>query len=148
MINPMRPVEILLVEDSHADVLITREAFEQAKILNNIHVAEDGVKAIQYLKQEGEYAATPQPDLILLDLNLPRKNGLEVLAEIKADPRLKTIPVAILTTSNAEQDVIESYGLYANCYIVKPVQFENFVAAVKQINNFWFSLVTLPNKAR
>jgi len=144
MLNSIRPVEILLVEDSSADILITREAFEQARILNTMHVAEDGVQAMQFLHKEGEYGASPDPDLILLDLNLPRKNGLEVLAEIKADPKLKTIPVAILTTSSAEQDIIESYGLHANCYIVKPVQFENFVEAIQQINRFWFTIVTLP----
>jgi two-component system response regulator len=142
--NQIRPVEILLVEDNPADILMTREAFEQAKMINTIHVVEDGVQAMSFLRREGKYASFPPPDLILLDLNLPRKNGREVLAEIKADEILNTIPVAVLTTSNAEKDVIESYGLHANCYIVKPVQFENFVQAAQNIQNFWFSVVTLP----
>ena len=145
MTNQVKPVEILLVEDSPADVLMTREAFDQAKMINTIHVVEDGEQAILFLRKAGAYASSPRPDLILLDLNLPRKNGREVLAEIKADESLRTIPVAILTTSNAEKDVIESYGLYANCYIVKPVQFENFVQAVQNIQNFWFGVVTLPS---
>ena len=111
----IRSIEILLVEDNPADVLMTREAFAQAKMINTIHVVDDGAKAIQFLRKEGEYVSAPHPDFILLDLNLPRKNGHEVLAEIKADPLLKAIPVAILTTSNTEKDAIESYGLYANC---------------------------------
>jgi two-component system response regulator len=143
--NQIRPVEILLVEDNPADILMTREAFEQAKMINTIHVVEDGVQAMSFLRREGEYASSPRPDLILLDLNLPRKNGREVLAEIKADATLKTIPVAVLTTSNAERDVLESYGSHANCYIVKPVQFENFVRAALNIQSFWFSVVTLPS---
>jgi two-component system response regulator len=137
-------IEILLVEDSPADVLITREAFEQARLVNSLHVVEDGVRAMQFLHREGEYASCPRPDLILLDLNLPRKNGHEVLAEIKADPELKAIPVVILTTSQAEQDILEAYDLHANCYIVKPVKFENFVTAIRSIESFWFSVVTLP----
>ena len=137
-------VEILLVEDSPADVLITREAFGQARLVNSLHVVEDGVQAMQFLHREGEFASSPRPDLVLLDLNLPRKNGREVLAEIKADHELKTIPVVVLTTSQAEQDVLEAYDLCANCYIVKPVGFENFVEAVQSIQQFWFSVVTLP----
>ena len=139
-----RLVEILLVEDSPADVLMTREAFQQAKLMNNLHVAEDGVQALQFLHREGEFASSPRPELILLDLNLPRKNGQDVLAEIKADPELKTIPVVILTTSQAEQDILEAYDLHANCYIVKPVGFENFVKAMNSIQRFWFGVVTLP----
>jgi len=137
-------VDILLVEDSPSDVLITREAFEEFKIFNTLHVVDDGVEAMAFLRQEGKYASMPRPDLILLDLNLPRKNGREVLAEIKANPRLKHIPVVILTTSHSEQDVLQAYGQHANCYIVKPVGFDNFVEAMKSIRQFWFSLVTLP----
>jgi CheY-like chemotaxis protein len=137
-------VEILLVEDSPADVLITREAFEQARLVNTMHVVEDGVQAMQFLHREGEFASSLRPDLILLDLNLPRKNGREVLAEIKADPELRTIPVVVLTTSQAEQDILEAYDLHANCYIIKPVEFENFVKAMQSIQRFWFGVVTLP----
>jgi two-component system, chemotaxis family, response regulator Rcp1 len=137
-------VDILLVEDSPADVLITREAFAEFRVMNTLHVVEDGVEALAFLNQEGKYASFPRPDLILLDLNLPRKNGREVLAEIKADPRFKSIPVVILTTSHSEKDVLQAYDQHANCYIVKPVGFDNFVEAVKTIRQFWFSVVTLP----
>ena len=140
----MNHIDILLVEDSPADVLITREAFEEFKIINTLHVVEDGVEALAFLNQEGNYGSVPRPDLILLDLNLPRKNGREVLAEIKGDPRFKSIPVVILTTSHSEKDVLQAYDLHANCYIVKPVGFDNFVEAVKTIRQFWFSVVTLP----
>ena len=140
----MNHIDILLVEDSPADVLITREAFAEFKILNTLQVVEDGVEAMAFLKQDGKYASVPRPDLILLDLNLPRKNGREVLAEIKSDPKLKSIPVVILTTSNSERDILQAYDQHANCYIVKPVGFDNFVEAVKTINQFWFSVVTLP----
>jgi two-component system response regulator len=141
----IQPIEILLVEDSKSDVLITREAFDSARIINRMHNVTDGEQAMLYLRNEGEYASRPRPDLILLDLNLPRKSGREVLAEIKADENLKRIPVAVLTTSNAEQDILASYGLHANCYIVKPVKFDNFVEAVRGIQNFWFGIVTLPS---
>ena len=144
MIKTMNHIDILLVEDSPADVLITREAFEEFRLTNTLHVVEDGVEALAFLNQKGKYASAPHPDLILLDLNLPRKNGREVLAEIKADPRFKSIPVVILTTSHSEQDVLQAYDHYANCYIVKPVGFENFVEAMKTIRQFWFSVVTLP----
>ncbi len=137
-------VDILLVEDSPADVLITREAFKEFRILNTLHVVEDGVEAIAFLRRQGKYASAPHPELILLDLNLPRKNGREVLAEIKDDPNLRHIPVVVLTTSHSEQDVLQAYDRHANCYIVKPVGFENFVEAMKSIRQFWFSLVTLP----
>ena len=142
----IRPVEILLVEDSPADVLMTREAFEQARLVNTLHVVDDGEQALAFLRQEGMYASSPRPDLILLDLNLPRKNGVEVLAEIKSDPQLQTIPVVILTTSHTEQDILSSYDLHANCYIVKPVGFEKFFKAVQSIQDFWFSVVTLPTE--
>ena len=137
-------IEILLIEDSPADILLTREAFEESRILNTLHVAEDGVAAMDFLHKRGAYAAAPRPDLILLDLNLPRKNGREVLAEIKADPDLKKIPIVVLTTSNAEEDVLKAYDLNANCYVVKPVGFDNFMEAMQSIRHFWFSIVTLP----
>ena len=143
-VKNIKHIDILLVEDSPADVLITREAFAEFKIFNILHVVEDGVEAMAFLNQDGKYASVPRPDLILLDLNLPRKNGREVLAEIKNDPRLKNIPVVVLTTSHSESDVLEAYDQHANCYIVKPVGFDNFVEAVKTINQFWFSVVTLP----
>jgi two-component system, chemotaxis family, response regulator Rcp1 len=143
-IKPVIPVEILLVEDSPSDVLITREAFKQSRLVNIIHVVDDGVKAMEFLHKKGHYTTAVRPDLILLDLNLPRKNGLEVLAEVKADPELKEIPVIVLTTSSAEIDIVKSYNLYANCYIVKPVGFENFIQAVQSLGHFWLSVVTLP----
>jgi CheY-like chemotaxis protein len=139
-------IEILLVEDSPADVLITREALNEAKLLNTIHVAEDGEDAMDFLCRRGKFASAPRPDLILLDLNLPRKNGRELLAEIKADDNLKLIPVVVLTTSSAEEDVLRSYNLHANCYVVKPVEFDSFVKAVQSIQHFWFSVVVLPPK--
>ena len=142
----MRHIEILLVEDSPADVLITREAFAEFKLANPLHVVEDGVEAMAFLHQEGKYASARRPDLILLDLNLPRMNGREVLAQIKTDPQLQNIPVVILTTSHAEKDVLQAYEQHANCYIVKPVGFDNFVEAMRSIRHFWFSIVTLPSE--
>ena len=142
--SPLKHIEILLVEDSPADVLIAREALSEAKLMNTIHVAEDGVEAMDFLHQRGKFASAPRPDLILLDLNLPRKNGREVLAEIKADENVKQIPVVVLTTSRDEEDILKSYNLHANCYVVKPVEFESFVKAVQSIQHFWFSIVTLP----
>jgi two-component system response regulator len=140
----MRPIEILLVEDSPTDVLLAREALEYSKLLNNLHVVSDGVQAMDFLRREGEYSQAPRPDLVLLDLNLPRKDGREVLAEIKADETLKLIPVVILTTSHDEKDVAAAYGSYANCYITKPVDFNQFVEVIKSIENFWLMVVTLP----
>ena len=139
-----RLIEILLVEDSPADILLTREAFAQNKIVNAIHVVEDGIEALDFLYRRGKYTSAPRPDLILLDLNLPRKNGQEVLAEVKADPDLRPIPVVVLTTSNAEEDILKAYDLNANCYVVKPVGFDNFMKAMQSIRHFWFSVVTLP----
>ena len=139
-------IEILLVEDSPADVLIAREALAEAKLINTIHVAEDGVEAMDFLHKRGKFTSAPTPDLILLDLNLPRKNGREVLAEIKADAELKSIPVIILTTSCADEDILNAYDLHANCYVVKPVGFENFSRAVQSIRHFWFSVVSLPQE--
>ena len=146
MTNTLQPkiIDILLVEDSPADVLITREALTEARLFNTIHVAEDGVVALEFLRRQGRFADAPRPDLILLDLNLPRKHGREVLAEIKADEALKSIPVVVLTTSSAEEDILRSYNLHANCYVVKPVEFDNFVKAVQSIRQFWFTIVALP----
>ena len=142
----LQQVEILLVEDNPADVVMIRSAFEDFKMLNTLQVVEDGVEALEFLRGQGNFAGSPRPDLIMLDLNLPRKNGREVLAEIKTDPALLNIPVVVLTTSKSEQDVLEAYDLHANCYIVKPVGFANFVEAIKSIKNYWFSLVTLPSE--
>jgi two-component system response regulator len=139
-----RPIIILLVEDNPTDVLITREGLFGAKVFNTLHVADDGVEAMEFLRREGKYADAPRPDLVLLDLNLPRKNGQEVLAEIKADDNLKNIPVVILTTSQAKEDVVKAYGLHANCYINKPVDFDAFSKVVQTIQDFWFCVVTLP----
>ena len=139
-----RFIEILLVEDSPADILLTREAFKHNKIVNAIHVVEDGIQAMDFLYRRGKYASAPRPDLILLDLNLPRKIGREVLAEIKADPDLRTIPIVVLTTSDDDEDILKAYNLNANCYVVKPVGFENFMQAMQSIRHFWFSVVTLP----
>lgn len=141
-----RSIKILLVEDSPADVLIAREALNEAKLLNTISVAEDGVEALDFLHRRGKFAGSTRPDLILLDLNLPRKSGREVLAEIKADEDLKRIPVVVLTTSSDEEDILRSYNLYANCYVVKPVAFDHFVKAVQSISHFWFSVVALPTE--
>jgi CheY-like chemotaxis protein len=139
-----RPIEILLVEDSPTDALLTREALEQSKILNQLHHVENGVEAMAFLRGADPYAARPCPDLILLDLNLPKKSGIEVLQEIKADGALRCIPVVVLTTSKAEEDIVQSYDLHANCYIIKPVDFDKFTAVIQSIREFWFSVVTLP----
>ena len=139
-----RPVEILLVEDSPSDAALTREALEKGKIANNLNCVGDGVEALEYLNRQGKFANAKRPDLIMLDLNMPRKDGKEVLKELKSDPSLKTIPVIVLTTSHAEQDVLQSYQLNANCYITKPVDFKSFIEVVKSIEQFWLSVVTLP----
>lgn len=142
--NITRPVEILLVEDNPGDVRLTKEALKEAKIYNNLSVVEDGVEAVAYLYQEGKYKAASRPDLILLDLNLPKKDGREVLEIIKSDHMLKRIPVVVLTTSKAEQDILKVYDLYANCYITKPVDLGQFMSVVKSIEDFWLSIVKLP----
>lgn len=139
-----RSIEILLVEDSPTDALITEEALKFAKLMNNLSHVENGVDAIEFLNRRGRFANAPRPDLILLDLNLPRKDGREVLSEIKADPLLRLIPVVVLTTSRAEEDVLGAYGKHANCYISKPVDFERFAEIVRAIEQFWFAIVTLP----
>jgi len=141
-----RPVVILMVEDNPTDVLIAREGFAGANMANTLCVADDGIEAIEFLNQRGKYASAPRPDLIVLDLNMPRKNGQEVLAEIKSDVRLKNIPVVILTTSKSQDDISRAYGLHANCYISKPVDFDDFTEVVQRIQDFWFSLVTLPSE--
>ena len=137
-------VDVLLVEDDPGDVDLTRETLEHSKILVNLHVVDNGVKAMQFLRKEGDYADAPQPDLILLDLNLPRKDGREVLQDIKNDPNLKYLPVVVLTTSEAEEDIIKSYGLGANCYVTKPVGLQQFEKVVQSIKHFWFTIVKLP----
>ena len=138
------PVEILLVEDNAGDVRLTMEALKEAKVRNRLHVARDGVEAMAFLRQQGEYADAPRPDVILLDLNMPRKNGREVLAEVKADEDLRRIPVVILTISQAEEDILKAYDLHANCYITKPVDLNQFLAVVQAIENFWLTIVKLP----
>lgn len=137
-------VEILLVEDNPGDVRLTMEALKDCKVHNTIHVAVDGVEAMDFLHKRGKFSGSRRPDLILLDLNLPRKDGREVLAEIKQNPELKSIPVVILTTSKADQDILQSYNLNANCYITKPVDFDQFVGVVRQIDEFWLTVVKLP----
>jgi two-component system, chemotaxis family, response regulator Rcp1 len=137
-------IEILLVEDNPGDVRLTREALKDGKIVNNLHVAENGVEALAFLRREGKYHDAVRPELILLDLNLPKKDGREVLAEIKADKDLKRIPVVILTSSEAEQDIVKSYNLHANCYVTKPVDLDQFITVVKSIEHFWLKVVKLP----
>jgi CheY-like chemotaxis protein len=138
------PVNVLLVEDDPGDVLITREAFEQHGIDNQLHVVSDGEQAIQFLRRTGDFTTAPRPGLILLDLNLPRRNGLEVLAEVKSDGELLTIPVVVLTTSQAQEDILRSYSLHANAYITKPVDFDRFITAIRQIDTFFLTMVKLP----
>ena len=137
-------IHILLVEDSPTDVMLTREAMDQYKLANPLDIVEDGIEAMEYLRQEGRFKDAPRPGLVILDLNLPRKNGREVLYEMKSDPHLRNIPVVVLTTSKSEEDVIKSYCLHANCYITKPVDFARFIDVVRMINDFWFGVVTLP----
>ncbi|HEX6360535.1 response regulator [Actinophytocola sp.] len=143
-LTPLDVVDVLLVEDDDGDVLMTREAFEHHKIRNNLHVVRDGVEALQFLHREGDYADAPRPGLILLDLNLPRRDGREVLAELKADPELRVIPVVVLTTSEAEEDILRSYSLHANAYISKPVDFDRFIDVIRQIDDFFVTVVKLP----
>jgi len=139
-----RPVEILLVEDNPGDERLTREALKEGKVYSNLHWVKDGVEAMHFLRREGRFANAIRPDIILLDLNLPKKDGREVLEEIKQDPQLKCIPVVVLTTSKAEEDVLKTYGLHANCYVTKPVDLDQFIRVVKSIEHFWFSVVKLP----
>ena len=148
MNNPYdtRPIEILLAEDNPGDILLTQEALAEAKIHNTLHVAKDGVEAMAFLRKEEPYTDAPTPDLILLDLNMPRKSGREVLAEVKSDPDLRRIPVVILTTSESEEDILATYNLHANCYVTKPVDLEQFEKVVRSVEEFWFSIVRLPRK--
>ena len=142
--SSIKPIEILLVEDNPGDQELTREAFKEGRIANSLRVVDDGEQAMEYLRGVGEYVGVPRPDIILLDLNLPRKDGREVLAEIKQDPELQRIPVVILTTSQAEQDIVASYNLHANCYLNKPVEFEGFIDMIHRLQEFWLSVVRLP----
>lgn len=144
--NLMKPIQILLVEDNVADIRLTQEALKEEKLYNNLSIVNDGVEAMAFLHRQGKYAEAVQPDLILLDLNLPRKDGREVLEEIKNDPDLKLIPVVVLTISEAEKDILVSYKLHANCYIVKPLNLDQFSTVVKSIEEFWLSIVKLPPK--
>ena len=139
-----RDIEILLAEDSPSDAFITTEALKEAKTPNRVHLVQDGVDALAFLRQEANYAGAPRPDIILLDLNMPRKDGRELLSEIKADPNLKLIPVIVLTSSSADSDIYKSYELHANCYITKPSSFTNFKEVIQSIESFWFNSVTLP----
>ena len=143
-----KPVVILLVEDNPGDVRLTEEAFKEGKLQNKLSVVNDGEEAMAFLRREGKYSNAPRPDIILLDLNMPKKNGREVLAEIKEDPELKRIPVVILTTSKAEEDILKTYDLHANCYITKPVDLDQFITIVKYIKDFWLSIVRLPTSVR
>ncbi len=139
-----KPVDILLIEDNPGDVRLTQEALREGKIRNRLTVAKDGVEALTVLRREGPYASSPRPDLILLDLNLPRKDGREVLSDIKADEQLRRIPVVVLTTSKAEEDILRTYDLHANCYITKPVDLDQFIEVIKSIDDFWLTVVRLP----
>ncbi|PHM10399.1 response regulator [Nostoc sp. 'Peltigera malacea cyanobiont' DB3992] len=143
-ITAIMPIEILLIEDNPGDVQLTRIALEDSKISIHLNVVEDGVEAMAFLRKQGKYAKLPHPDIVLLDFNLPKKDGREVLAEIKGDENLKRIPVVVLTTSRAEEDILKAYNLFANCYITKPVDFDQFVKIVQSIENFWFAIVKLP----
>ena len=144
MVDENRPVEILLVEDNPGDERLTREALKEGKVYSNLHWVKDGVEAIEFLRRGGKYRDMPRPDIILLDLNLPKKDGREVLQDIKNDPELKRIPVVVLTTSKAEEDVLRTYNLHANCYVTKPVDLEKFIVVVRSIDRFWLTVVTLP----
>jgi two-component system, chemotaxis family, response regulator Rcp1 len=139
-------IEILLVEDNPGDARLAKEALKDAKVNNKLHWVEDGVEAMKFLRNEGKYSLEPRPDVILLDLNLPKKNGQEVLTEIKMDEKLKRIPVVVLTVSKADEDILKSYDLHANCYITKPIDFDQFIKVVKSIENFWLTIVKLPPK--
>ena len=144
--QPGRQIEVLLVEDDPGDVLMTKEAFEDYKLSNQLHVVNDGAEAMAFLRQQGEHVAAPRPDLVLLDLNLPRMDGREVLQAIKSDPGLASIPVVVLTTSEAEEDVLRSYSLHANAYVTKPVDFDRFIQVVRQIDEFFVTVVRLPTR--
>ena len=148
MNDNIEPIEILLVEDNPGDARLAVEALKESKINNNLYHVKDGVEALDFLRQRGDYAGVPVPDLILLDLNLPRKDGREVLAEVKEDPRLRLIPVVVMTSSEAERDLVRSYGLHANAYVVKPLDMDGFVEVVQGVKDFWLTIVKLPPKAQ
>jgi two-component system response regulator len=145
-IGDWRPINILLVEDNPGDAELTREAFDSAKIANHLHIVDDGAEAIDFVFRRGKYADAPRPDIILLDLNLPKKDGREVLSEIKKDKDLSEIPVVVLTTSQAEEDILRAYKLHANCYIAKPVDFTQFMHVISSIEDFWLTIVKLPTR--
>ncbi|MCW3006335.1 MAG: response regulator receiver protein [Solirubrobacterales bacterium] len=145
---PLKPIDVLLVEDDPGDTLMIKEAFEDNKVRNRLSTVADGVEALAFLRRQGEFSDAPRPDLILLDLNLPRKDGREVLEEIKDDPELRTIPVVVLTTSEAEEDILRSYSLHANAYVTKPVDFDRFIEVVRQIDEFFVEVVRLPQPGR
>jgi CheY-like chemotaxis protein len=145
LLNPV-PLEILLVEDNLGDLRLTVEIFKECEVINHLSVVRDGDEAMACLRREGRFAGTPRPDLILLDLNLPKKDGREVLAEVKADPAFMRIPVVVLTTSSADRDITKSYDLHANCYLIKPIQLDEFIALVRSIKSFWLQMVKLPNQ--
>jgi len=142
-----RPAEILLVEDNPGDVELTREALDEGRVANNLHVVDDGADAVDFLFRRGKFAKAPRPDIILLDLNLPKKDGRQVLSEIKTEPELSQIPVVVLTTSQAEEDILRAYQLHANCYVIKPVDFNQFLHIISMIEEFWLSVVKLPKRA-
>ncbi|GAA3128773.1 MULTISPECIES: response regulator [Nonomuraea] len=142
-----QPIEVLLVEDDPGDELITREAFEDNKIRNNLHVVRDGLEALDFVYRRGDYVGAPRPDLILLDLNLPKYDGRQVLEQVKGDPELRSIPVVVLTTSSAEEDILRSYQLFANAYVSKPVDLDRFMAIIRQIDEFFVTVVRLPGRA-
>jgi chemotaxis family two-component system response regulator Rcp1 len=146
MLDSGQQFEILLVEDNPGDVLLTREAFREGRLAHRLSIVEDGEEAIRFLRHEGAYSAAPKPDLILLDLNLPKKDGRELLAEIKEDPALRYIPIIVLTTSDAEQDVWKAYKLHANCYLTKPVDLDDFIRKIRSFEDFWLTVVRLPGK--
>lgn len=143
--SALHPIEILLVEDNPGDSRLAKEALKESKLKNNLYVAEDGVEAMNFLYKTGKYSKMPRPDLVILDLNLPKKDGREVLAEIKNDDNLKRIPVVILTISKAEEDILKTYNLHANCYVTKPLDLDQFMKVVKSIEDFWLTIVKLPN---
>ncbi len=146
MNDNVAPIEILLVEDNEGDARLAIEALKDGRVCNNLHHVKDGVEAMDFMRQEGAYASAPRPDLILLDLNLPRKDGREVLSEIKEDPELRLVPVVVMTTSAAERDLIRSYDLHANAYIIKPMDLDQFIEVIRAIENFWFTIVKLPQR--
>ncbi len=145
--TPVKPIDILLVDDDEGDVLLTQKALQNGKIYNSLSVARDGVEAMEFLRQEGEFKNAVRPDLILLDLNMPRKDGRETLTEIKSDPNLRCIPIVVLTTSDADRDVMQSYDLQASCYVTKPVDLKQFTNVVQTLQEFWLCVVRLPSKA-